>query len=79
MPDFGYCEAWPEELKELSRRQYRACQRVRNLEAYITRVDPEEFDTVMAELENARSVAISTGIEFARRNWLWAARTNNAG
>lgn len=68
---FGYCEAWPDEMKELSRKHYRALQRIRNLEAYITRVDPDEFDAVMADLENAKAEAINAGAAFTRCNLKW--------
>lgn len=71
MADFGYCQAWPEELKELNRAHYRACCRVRNLESYIERVDPDDFYSVMAELERAREEVYATAIAFgiAKHKW----------
>lgn len=72
MFDVGYCEAWPDEMKELSRTIYREEQRVRNLEAYIARVDPDEFDAVMADLENAKATLRNATIAFTRCNYHWA-------
>lgn len=74
MADFGYCQACPEELKELNRVHYRASCRVRNLESYIERVDPDEFYSVMSELEKAREEAYATGkaFETAKQKWVFA-------
>lgn len=71
MSDFGFCQAWPEELKELSRAHYRAVCRMKNLEAYIERVSPHEFDTVMDELERAREEVLTLALSFeqALRKW----------
>ncbi len=70
--DIGYCEAWPDEMKALSRTIYREEQRVRNLEAYIARVDPDEFDEVMAELENAKATLRNAVGTFTSCNYHWA-------
>lgn len=72
MADFGYCQAWPEELKELNRAHYRACCRARNLESYIERVSPDEFYSVMAELEKAREEVYATGKAFETAEQKWA-------
>ena len=71
MNSLGYCPAWPEELKELSRRNYRAACRVRNLEAALDRIAPNEFDAVMDQLETARRELYNTSAEFMRVKWRW--------
>ena len=50
----NWCEAWPEELKEAERRRYRAECKLRCLTSALDRVDPVEFDSVMAQIEAAR-------------------------
>lgn len=70
--DIGYCEDWTDEMKALSRVIYREEQRIRNLNAYITRVDPDEFDEVMAELERAEDTLRNAMGTFTRCNYLWA-------
>lgn len=74
MTDF--CFAWPDELKEMHRVYYRALCRMKNLEAYIERVTPYEFDAVMDELEQAQKQVQALAIQFekARRAWDWANR-----
>lgn len=69
--DFVYCPAWPDDLKELNSARYRAYQRVRNLEAHITRVNPEDFYAVMLELEHANDELRDATVAFqnARRKW----------
>ena len=52
---FSYREADSPELKELKRKLDRAVCYVKCLEANITRIDYWEFDTLMAELENAQA------------------------
>lgn len=60
----SFCYEWPEELKDLQRECSRAQYRVKNLEANITRVTPEEFDAVMCSLEHAREQALKLVKEF---------------
>lgn len=69
--DLGFCAVWPEELKELSRRHYRAACRVRNLETAVTQIDPTGFDSVMDQLEAAREELYTIGTAFwkAKRAW----------
>ena len=62
--DFEYCPAWPDGLKELSRRQYRAACRIRNLEASLDRISPNDFDRVMDQLEAARTEQIIISEKF---------------
>lgn len=71
MPDFSYVPAWPDELKELHSNYYRAWQRVRNLEAYVERVDPDGFYDVMSELEQAQKELHRAAdvFEYAQRKW----------
>ena len=49
-----WCEAWSNERKEAEDRIYRARCRVRCLEANLDRIDYEEFDSLMAQIESAR-------------------------
>lgn len=72
MTDF--CFAWPDELKEMHRVYCRALYRMKNLEAYIERVTPYEFDAVMDELEQVKEQVQVLAIRFeqARRKWEWA-------
>lgn len=71
MSFFGYCASWPNELKELSLRHYRAECRVRNLEAAITRIDPCEFDALMDQLELAQQDLRKTGMRFNLCKYAW--------
>ena len=66
---FEYCSAWPNELKELARRQYRMACRIRNLEASLDRISPNEFDRVMDQLEAACTEQIIIGEKFRRAQW----------
>lgn len=66
MSDFDYCPEWPEEIKVLYRSRYRAVCRMKNLEAYIERVTPREFDAVMDELENAREEVQTISMQFRK-------------
>ena len=74
MKDLGFCAAWPDELKELSRRHYRAVCRVRNLENAVGRVDPTGFDSVMDQLEAAREELYTIGNTFWKAKWAWEMR-----
>ena len=69
MPDF--CLAWPDEVKALSRAHYRAVCRMKNLEAYIERVSPYEFDAVMDVLEQAHEQVQALAIQFEKARWAW--------
>jgi len=51
---YRWCEAWPQEVKEAEKRLYRANCRVRCLEAALDRCDPEDFDDLMAQIEEAQ-------------------------
>ena len=84
MYDFEYCAAWPDELKDLSRRQYRLFCRVRNLEAAIKRVEPTEFDPLMEQLELAQQELNENGTALisARYRWggqQWSGQKGGAG
>lgn len=63
MNGFTYCEAWPEELKEVERRRYHAACLIRCLEAKLERVEPfsEEFDQTMTQLDQAHQDAREAG------------------
>lgn len=71
MFDVGYSEAWPDSLKELYWTYYRAWQQVRNLNAYVERVDPNEFYGALTELEQAQKSLYSVASTFrvARQKW----------
>lgn len=66
-----YCEAWPDNLKSLSRLYYRAQQRVRNLEAHVERVDPDGFYAVMLELEKAIDETQKAADAFRKARQAW--------
>lgn len=73
----NWCEAWPEELKEAERRRYRAECKLRCLTAALDRVDPAEFDGVMARIEAARDelhsasrVKLDMLWKFEYRQWM---------
>lgn len=67
----GYCETWPEDLKEARRKWKNLVLRVQNLENYIVRVDPEQFDDVLILLEKAEEEVRAAAIEYQgkRRTW----------
>ncbi len=67
-----FCLTWPEELKELNRKHYRAVCKMRNLEAYIEQVSPYEFDAVMDELEQVRDQVQAFALEFEKAYRRWA-------
>lgn len=69
MEDFGYCQAWPDELKDLSRRHYRAVCRVRCLEAAITRTDPSDFDALMDQLEEVQQEVYTLAADFRKAKY----------
>ena len=77
MDSFGYCQAWPDELKDLSRRHYRAVCRVRCLEAALTRIDPSDFDALMDQLEDVRQEAYMLGSAFWRMKYDWESQSGN--
>ena len=68
---FELNQSWPDELKELSRRRYRAACRVANLENAVTHADPTAFDDVMDRLEAAQDELRTVGRAFmvARLGW----------
>ena len=72
-----YCAAWPEELKDLSRRHYRAVCRVRCLEAALTRTDPSDLDVLMDQLEAARQEVYALSSAFRRMKYDWELRSDN--
>lgn len=61
-----WCEAWPEELKEAERRRYRAECKLRCLISALDRIDPAEFDGLMAQIEQARAEVQKAGAEKIR-------------
>lgn len=67
----SYKEAWPQYLKDLYWRYYRAMQKAENLRNYIQRVDPKDFEKVMDDLEQAEKDFMNANSEFfsARRQW----------
>ncbi len=68
---FELNQSWPDELKELSCRRYRAACRVANLENAVTHADPTAFDDVMDRLEAAQDELRTVGRAFmvARLGW----------
>lgn len=81
MSDFGFVPAWPDELKELNRKYYWAQQRVRNLEAYIERVDPDDFFPLCQNWNTLLLSAVVQKMLFAVRGksgiFPWTTRLNN--
>ena len=71
MDGFGFCQAWSDELKELSRKHYRAACRVRNLEGAIDRTDPADFDDLMNQLETAQQEVYAAAEDFRRAKAVW--------
>lgn len=61
MDGFSYNESWPDALKDAERQRYRACCKVRCLEASLDRIDWSEFEAVMNELEAARAEVLVMG------------------
>ena len=78
MSDYEYCEAWPDELKELSRQRYRALHRVRCLEAAITRIDPSQFDALMEQVEHAQREVSRIRTHYLRMKWEYENRQMDA-
>lgn len=54
------------ELENAERIAYRAACKVRCLEASLTRIEPEEFDRLMDELETARREVSAAGLRELR-------------
>lgn len=54
------------ELENAERIAYRAACKVRCLEANLTRIEPEDFDRLMDELETARSEVSTAGLRELR-------------
>lgn len=61
---YGYCEAWPEELKALYHEYYRVLLRVDNLENYVKHVDPAGFESAMDQLDAAMAELRTVGDRF---------------
>lgn len=49
-----WCNAWPQEKKDAELRVYRARCRLRCLEANLDRIDLDQFDELMVQIESAR-------------------------
>lgn len=71
MAVYDFCEAWPDDLKELSRQAYRAACRVENLQGAIPRVEPREFGTLMDELERAIADCREVTLRFRKAKLDW--------
>ncbi len=63
MMDENYCI---EELQKAKRLRYRAQCQVRCLEANLDRIDPEDFEPLMASLETARRELMDAGYREIR-------------
>ena len=50
----AWCEAWSKEKKDAELRVYRAKCLLRCLEANLDRINPDQFDDLMAKIESAR-------------------------
>ena len=61
-----YCDAWPDPLKEAEARRYRAACRIRMLEGMLDRIGPDEFDSVMEQLEATHTEVQAAGAEVQR-------------
>ena len=61
-----WCEAWSEEKKAAENRVYRARCLLRCLESKLDRIEPEEFDGLMLQLEAARSELYAAAIANIR-------------
>ena len=79
MDDFGYCDAWPDELKRANNRRMRAVYRLQNLQNYIKRADPAEFDSVMEQLEAAYDEVHDSAMEFLELNYEYCNHTSIRG
>lgn len=69
-----WCEAWPQERKDAEFRVYRARCRLRCLEANLDRIDFDQFDDLMAQLEAARAelqAAVNAKIMVATKMGCW--------
>ncbi len=68
---FGYSHTWPEDLKALHAQHYRAVLLVENLENYIKRVDPKDFDSVMDQLTAAIADVQKISKMYSERKRQW--------
>lgn len=57
-----WCEAWPQEVKDAVQRHYRAKCKLRCLESALDRTDPEDFDELMARIEEAQAELLAATI-----------------
>lgn len=68
------CEAWHQERKDAELRVYRARCRLRCLEANLDRIDFDQFDDLMAQIEAARAelqAAVNAKIMVATAMGCW--------
>ena len=70
-----FSESWPQHLRDLYWRRYRAIQKVRNLESHIRRIDPREFERVMDALEQANKDLVEANFNFSNALSRWNAYT----
>ena len=75
MEDFGYCQAWPDALKDLSRRHYRAMCRLRCPEAALDRTDPDDFDALMNQIETTQQEVYTLAVDFQKAKYNWGGGT----
>ena len=71
MDSFGYCQAWPDALKDLSRRHYRAMCRLRCLEAALDRTDPDDFDALMNQIEATQQEVYTLAVDFRKAEYVY--------
>lgn len=76
MREFNPC--WPPLLKEAERRNYRAECKLRCLTSSLDRIDPEDFDQVMDQIEEARKEVFETGSKFFELKYLYLARQDKS-
>lgn len=67
----SYKEAWPQYLKDLYWRYYRAMRKAENLRNYIRHVNPKDFEKVMSDLEQAEKDITKAYLEFFHARFQW--------
>ncbi len=71
---FEYCEAWPQELKDLELRLYHIQCLITCLEAKLGRIEPfsDEFNETINALDKAYAEAITAGREIRKLKFAYA-------
>lgn len=69
--EIGYCHAWPEELKAAWRRVNRLQCKLRCLNSNVEKIDYEDFDELMCELEKTQQELFEAHSTFDELNRMW--------